>query len=60
MILCTCICGNREGLFFYAAATFAFCKLADGFNWMVRIDSLNILQVGFRLDMESPDLGNLV
>jgi len=38
----------------------AFCKRADGVNYMVRIDTLNILRVSFRLDMESPNLGNLV
>lgn len=37
-----------------------FCKRADGGNCMVRIDSLNILQFIYRLEMESPNLGNLV
>jgi hypothetical protein len=38
----------------------AFCKRVCGVNCTVRIDSLNILKVRFRLEMESPNLGNLV
>jgi len=38
----------------------AFCKRADGIYCAVRIDSLDILQACFHLQMESPNLGNLV
>jgi hypothetical protein len=52
--------GKEGGYFSMRHQQITFCKRVYGVKCMVRIDSLNILKVSFRLEMESTNLGNLV
>jgi hypothetical protein len=51
---------QREVIFLCDINWLLFFNRADGVNCAVRIDSLNTLQVSFRLETGIPNLGNLV